>query len=112
MLIKLRRTIGLVATLCCLLMPAFAARAQDRVVVAGGADVTGMNALDVLIIVPDRSLMDHISDTLLRRKPTGEIEPWLATSWRNLDDLTWELTLRQGVRFQNGEPFNAQAVKF
>jgi peptide/nickel transport system substrate-binding protein len=88
------------------------AYAQDRVVIAGGADVTGLNALDVLIIVPDRSLMDHISDTLLRRSPSGQLGPWLATSWKNIDDLTWELTLRQGVKFHNGEPFNAQAVKF
>jgi len=101
--------------LCAWLAPGTTARAQgvqDRVVIAGGADVTGMNALDVLVIVPDRSLMDHISDTLLRWKAPGELGPWLATSWKNIDDLTWELTLRQGVRFHNGEPFNAQAVKF
>src|SRR5436190_16300233 len=81
------------------LLPHGPARAQDRVVIAGGADVTGMNALDVLIIVPDRSLMDHISDTLLRWKGPGELGPWLATSWKSIDDLTWELTLRQGVKF-------------
>ena len=52
------------------------------------ADVTGLNALDVLIIVPDRSLMDHISDTLLRWK-ARQLGPWLATDWRNVDDLTW-----------------------
>jgi peptide/nickel transport system substrate-binding protein len=86
--------------------------AQDRVVVAGGADVVGLNALDVLVIVPDRSLMDHISDTLLRWKSPGHIGPWLATSWKNIDARTWELELRRGVKFQNGEPFNAKAVKF
>jgi peptide/nickel transport system substrate-binding protein len=100
------------AAACAGLVPTAPAQAQDRVVIAGGADVTGMNALDVLIIVPDRSLMDHISDTLLRRKASGEIGPWLATSWKNIDNLTWELTLRQGVKFHNGEPFNAQTVKF
>ena len=73
-------------------------------IVAGGADVVGMNALDVLVIVPDRSLMDHISDTLLRWKSPGHIGPWLATSWKNIDPLTWELELRHGVKFQNGEP--------
>jgi peptide/nickel transport system substrate-binding protein len=101
--------------LCAWLAPGTTARAQgvqDRVVIAGGADVTGMNALDVLVIVPDRSLMDHLSDTLLRWKAPGELGPWLATSWKNIDDLTWELRLRQGVRFHNGEPFNAAAVKF
>ncbi len=105
-------SICLAVAVCAFLGLGDAARAQDRVVVAGGADVTGMNALDVLIIVPDRTLMDHISDTLLRWKAPGQLEPWLATSWKNIDDVTWELTLRQGVKFQNGEPFNAQAVKF
>src|SRR3954468_23927674 len=103
---------SMVLAFCALAATGAPARAQDRVVIAGGADVTGMNALDVLVIVPDRTLMDHISDTLLRWKAPGELGPWLATSWRNVDNLTWEITLRQGVKFQNGEPFNAQAVKF
>src|SRR3954464_14913074 len=100
------------AAACAGLVPRGPVQAADRVVIAGGADVTGMNALDVLIIVPDRSLMDHISDTLLRRKASGEIGPWLATSWKNIDNLTWERPLRRGVKFHNGEPFNAQTVKF
>ena len=40
----------------------------------------------------------------------GQVRPWLATSWRNLDPLTWEFSLRQGVTFSNGEPFTADAV--
>jgi peptide/nickel transport system substrate-binding protein len=95
-----------------LLMSGGPGDAQDRVVVAGGADVVGLNALDVIVTVPDRSLMDHISDTLLRWKAPGVPMPWLATSWKNIDPLTWELTLRRGVRFHNGEPFDARAVKF
>ena len=38
--------------------------------------------------------------------------PWLATSWRNIDDLTWEFTLRDDVTFSNGSPFNAKTVEF
>lgn len=36
----------------------------------------------------------------------------LATSWTQLDDLTFEFTLREGVTFHNGEPFNADAVVY
>jgi peptide/nickel transport system substrate-binding protein len=111
MLKRLLKILGLLAV-CTGLAAGHTAGAQERVVIAGGADVTGMNALDVLIIVPDRSLMDHISDTLLRWKAPGQLGPWLATSWRNVDDLTWELTLREGVKFHNGEPFDAASVKF
>ena len=42
-----------------------------------------------------------------------EYEPTLAESWTILEDgMVWEFKLRKGVKFQNGEPFNAQAVKF
>jgi len=41
----------------------------------------------------------------------GEIISWLATGWDHNDDCTeWTITLRQGVTFTDGEPFNAEAV--
>ena len=47
-----------------------------------------------------------------RNRETAAFEPWLATSWDNIDDQTWRLTLREGVTFHNGEPFTADAVKW
>ncbi|MDX2142220.1 MAG: ABC transporter substrate-binding protein [Rhodospirillaceae bacterium] len=41
---------------------------------------------------------------------TGTVRPWLATSWRNVDALTWHFDLRQGVVFSDGTPFTAEAV--
>lgn len=38
-------------------------------------------------------------------------KPMLATSWDVVDDKTWVFHLRKGVKFHNGEEFNAQAVK-
>jgi peptide/nickel transport system substrate-binding protein len=38
-------------------------------------------------------------------------EPWLATGARQLDEKTWEITLRQGVKFHNGALMDAAAVK-
>ena len=41
----------------------------------------------------------------------GTPEPWLATKWTPNDDFTeWEVELRDGVTFQNGEKFDAAAV--
>lgn len=51
-------------------------------------------------------------DPLIKRSSTGELEPALAVSWEAIDDLTWEFKLREDVKFHNGEPFNADAVKF
>lgn len=42
-----------------------------------------------------------------------DVEPELAESWKLSEDkLTWTFFLRKGVKFSNGNPFNAQAVKF
>jgi peptide/nickel transport system substrate-binding protein len=43
---------------------------------------------------------------------TGAVRPGLATNCVALDDTTWELTLRQGVRFHDGTPFEAEDIPF
>lgn len=40
------------------------------------------------------------------------IRPVLATAWKQVNPTIWRFTLRRGVRFHNGEPFNAEVVKF
>jgi peptide/nickel transport system substrate-binding protein len=58
-------------------------------------------------------LNQHIYDTLLEF-PSGELdqpEPMLATEWTQVDDTTWEFTLRDDVTFHSGEPFTAEDVK-
>jgi peptide/nickel transport system substrate-binding protein len=49
-------------------------------------------------------------DALARFDEAGNIQPSLATSWEKIDALTWRFTLREGVRFHNGEPFTSDAV--
>jgi len=53
-----------------------------------------------------------VFDSLVGRDADGKIVGELAESWRGLDDRTWQLKLRRGVTFHNGEPFNAEAVRF
>ena len=52
-------------------------------------------------------------DFLVIRNPdTGEIILGLARSWKVIDPLTWEFKLQPGVKFHNGNPCNAQAVRY
>ncbi len=51
-------------------------------------------------------------DSLVGRDAENRIVPQLAESWRLVDDVTWQLKLRRGVVFHDGEPFNAETVRF
>ncbi len=43
---------------------------------------------------------------------TQQIVPALATDWEQTSDTQWKFTLREGVKFHNGDPFTAEDVKF
>jgi peptide/nickel transport system substrate-binding protein len=56
--------------------------------------------------------MSPVFDTLLNESTQGVISPGLATAWKySGNGMTLTLTLRQGVKFQDGTPMNAAAVK-
>lgn len=51
-------------------------------------------------------------DRLVHLNPAGEAVPGLAKDWKfNKDATSLDLTLRSGVKFQDGTPFNAEAVR-
>ncbi|MFC1491910.1 ABC transporter substrate-binding protein [Nitrospinota bacterium] len=53
-----------------------------------------------------------VFDNLVFRDPAGKIVPRLATSWRVVKPTVWEFKLRKGIKFSNGEPVDAHAVKY
>jgi peptide/nickel transport system substrate-binding protein len=55
----------------------------------------------------------NVYETLTKVREDGSVVPLLAESFETAPDLkTYTFKLRKGVTFQNGEPFNAEAVKF
>jgi peptide/nickel transport system substrate-binding protein len=54
----------------------------------------------------------QVYESLTRRTPELKVEPELAVSWQQLEPTRWRFVLRQGVRFHNGNAFDADDVVF
>lgn len=52
-----------------------------------------------------------LGETLARVSDEMALTPWLATKWEMVDEHTWKITLRDGVKFHTGTPMTAEAVK-
>ncbi len=61
---------------------------------------------------PNQTTAGHIFGRLMERDEKGIFQPSLAESWKNLDSNTWEVKLRQNVKFHDGSPFTAEDVVF
>jgi len=58
-------------------------------------------------------VIGEINEPLIRLEGTSTKPiPWLAESWETKDSQTWVFHLRKGVKFHNGNPFNAEVVKW
>ncbi|MCM3061018.1 ABC transporter substrate-binding protein, partial [Bacillus subtilis] len=56
-------------------------------------------------------LLRNAYESLLAQKPDGSYVPWLATGYKvSADGKTYTFTLRDGVKFTDGAPFDAKAV--
>lgn len=59
----------------------------------------------------ERQVNDNIYEALMARTPKGELIPGLAAAEpTQIDATTWQFKLREGVKFHNDAPFNADAV--
>ncbi len=90
--------------------------ALKTLTVGMGGDVPGLNPLGHRVATATTvyySLWDPLVETAFDRNGRVRYEPALAESWRVLDDkLTWEFKLRQGLKFDNGEDWDAEAFAF
>ncbi len=61
---------------------------------------------------PNNSAARNIYDRLINMDAHMQLQPGLALSWKAVDDTTWEVKLREGVKFHDGTDFNAHDVIF
>ena len=62
---------------------------------------------------PDGNQSMALFDVLIWLDPvTGKIQPQIAESVSSTDGKVWTIKLRSGVKFSDGTPFDAEAVKF
>jgi peptide/nickel transport system substrate-binding protein len=88
-----------------------AAALSGKLTVDLDADVESLDPY--LAYLPASLSINHnLFDYLLERDAQGNLSPGLAESWSAVDPTTLEFKLRHGVKFHNGEDFNADAVQF
>ena len=83
---------------------------SDTMVVGNLADPVSLDPHRATDMV-SAAIVSNVCDTLVRWKPDGSRpEAALATTWATLDNRAWTFTLREGVRFHDGAPLDADAV--
>jgi peptide/nickel transport system substrate-binding protein len=93
-------------------LSATAMTAAQEIVVGIGAEPATLDP-QALDDGAERAVNDNIYETLYVRDAAGELSPGLAADLPvQVDELTWEITLREGISFHNGEPFDAEAVAY
>jgi peptide/nickel transport system substrate-binding protein len=112
-----RRHLLAAPALAALPRPGLAQADQRPAITIAVQKVVNSNTLEVLreqSNVGERVFYSSLWEGLIGRNWLGALEsvPGLATEWRRIDDRTVELTLREGVRFHNGDEMTAEDVVF
>jgi len=102
---------ALLLTIGLLPVAAHAQTKEDTLVYALQSDIDTWDPPGSVLreaIILGYHVFDHLA---VRDLKTRKVIPNLAISWKTIDDTTWEVKLRQGVKFHDGTPFTSKDVK-
>ncbi|MDC0074982.1 ABC transporter substrate-binding protein [Alphaproteobacteria bacterium] len=102
--------IGLCALFIASLAPITASSDELKVAVRMFASGKG-NTYTGCMCTPGVYTWSAQMETLTKLNKDGSISPFLAERWENIEPTKWRFHLKKGVKFSNGEPLTAQAVK-
>ena len=92
-------------------LPALAQSRKDSIVLGMTLEPPGLDPTAGAASAIAEVTLYNIFETLTKINADGSVTPLLAERWEVSPDLrTTTFYLRKGVKFSNGEPFNAQAV--
>jgi peptide/nickel transport system substrate-binding protein len=112
------RNRGALSVACAILMTSVASAALAQ---TGGKGITIVLPEQPGNLEPCGSIMTNVGQVLNQNitepltvinPENGTPQPKLATEWERIDDTTWRFHLRDGVKFQDGTDFNAEAAAF
>lgn len=84
----------------------------DELTVGSIYEHDGFDPLNPLAASANGERLLPVFDTLLRVGKDGDVHPFLAETMKSDDGKTWTMTLREGVKFTDGTPLDAEAVIF
>ena len=87
------------------------AQAPKELVIVQGTEPQTMD-MQMITAQAVVNIGQHIQESLITYDNNMKLQPQLAVSWKQIEPKVWQYKLREGVKFSNGEPFNAEQVKF
>jgi peptide/nickel transport system substrate-binding protein len=90
-----------------------AASSSSELKIVTGSDLSTLDP-DKSTSATDLAIVKNITDSLVRteKTPQAKVGPRLALSWKPIEPTRWRFELRQGVKFHNGDDFDAESAKW
>jgi peptide/nickel transport system substrate-binding protein len=85
--------------------------AQEPVVILQSIDPTTLDPY-FRTQIPENNVMLAVFDLLVMWDDEGNVVPHIATEWEQVEELTWEFKIREGIVAHNGETIDANDVVF